>query len=235
MKVVLKDRQTIADGTILIELDLRGQEYDFAPGQYFFLTLPELLYEDAKGPMRHFTIVNSPSQKGILQFATRLTDTGYKKTLNEIALGTEVEISSVLGIFGIPKDNLKPIVMIAGGIGITPFVSMLREMHEKEGEHNIRLLYSNKLKKQTAFLDELQRMDLADSNMNLILTLTDDPNWAGETRLINGEFIRDYVPDYNDCLFMISGPPAMVESVYNQLMGLGLSNLDIKTESFTGY
>jgi ferredoxin-NADP reductase len=235
MKAIIKDRQPIADGTILIELDLKGQEYDFTPGQYFFLTLPELRYEDPKGAMRHFSIVNSPSQKGILQFATRLTDSGYKKTLNEIALGTEVEIGNAMGIFGIPQENTKPVVMIAGGIGITPFVSILRDMHEKEAEHNVRLFYSNRLKKQTAFLDELQRMDLSDSNMNLILTLTDDPNWAGEVRMVNGEFIKDYVPDYNDCLFMISGPPAMVETIYNQLMGLGLSNLDIRTENFAGY
>lgn len=211
------------------------EPFSFIAGQYCFVILPNLLYPDDRGGKRHFSIVNSPNQKGIITIATRLRDSGFKKTLNELPIGSEVSLGPIAGAFTLPDNTQRPLVFIAGGIGITPYMSMLWYIKEESLPYKITLVYSNRNQSSTAFLEELQNYPLPPTTYNLILTMTDDPNWQGERRKVDAKFIKEYFPNVNANFYYVVGPPAMVDPVQRSLLEAGVDISNIKIENFTGY
>lgn len=232
----IKSKQEIAKGTLMVTYDLLGKELDFKPGQFFIITLIDPPFNDEKGAMRHFSIVNSPSEKGIVAMTTRVRPSAFKKSLQEMPIGSEVEISdNGMGNFVLPEDFSKPIVMLAGGIGITPYMSMLKYIFKEGLPYQVTLIYSNRDQESTAFLNELKRMSKNNHNLKLILTMTQDPNWEGEKRRINAQLIKNYINNVSLPLYYIAGPPAMVETIKSSLKETGVSNSNIKSENFSGY
>lgn len=230
----IKDKKEIASGTLQVTFET-NEQFSFKPGQYCFMTLKELKYPDERGPKRHFSIVNSPSQKGIITFTTRLTESGFKKTLKELPIGTGVELGPIAGVFTLPENTLKPLVFIAGGIGITPFMSMLRYLKEAGNLYHITLVYSNRDQAFTPFFTELRNLKSQLPNFKLILTMTEDSSWQGEKRKIDANFIKEYFPSVNDNVYMVVGPPPMVEIVSEELDKARVLISNIKIEKFTGY
>ncbi|MGH3061973.1 MAG: FAD-dependent oxidoreductase, partial [Gaiellaceae bacterium] len=197
---------------MLVTFDLLGEEVDFTPGQYFFATLPDVGDQDDKGLRRHITVVTSPNEKGVLGFATRMRDSAFKRSLAKLPVGAEVDVEPPKGSFALPEDASRPLVFVAGGIGITVFRSMLRYIQEEGLPHRVTLIYSNRDRDSTAFLDELQQLEKENANLRLILTMTQDPGWQGETRKIDSEFFRDHLGEnLDENTFLVAGPPAMVE------------------------
>lgn len=235
MEAKIKEKKEIANGTLLVTYDLLGQKPEFKAGQYFFVTLPNLHYQDERGNRRHFSIVNSPNEKGILTMATRLTDSGFKKTLKELELGSRVNVGPIAGLFVLPQITERPLVFIAGGIGITPFMSMLKFVKEENLPIKITLIYSNKDQNSTAFLEDLKDLERENHNLKLVLTMTSDSNWNQEKRRIDSQFIKDYSSNLNNPFYYVVGPPLMVEAIVEALNKAGVSNIDIKIENFTGY
>ncbi len=235
MKARIKDKKEIAKGTLMITLDLLGEQLEFKAGQYFFLTLPHLIYPDERGARRHFSIVSSPNAKGVLVMTTRLSDNGFKKTLKELPQGSEVEVGPIVGSFTLPQNFDQPLVFIAGGIGITPFMSMLKYTAEEKLPFNITLIYSNRNQDSSAFLKELEELTKRIPNLKLVLTMTEDDFWQGEKRRINGQLITDYTANLKNPFFYIVGPPAMVEAVLGELHKIDVRDQNIKIEKFTGY
>src|ERR671922_683139 len=185
MRARIKDKREVARGTLLVTFDLLGEEVEFAPGQYFFVTLPDLGYQDDKGLRRHITVVTSPNETGVLGFATRMRDSAFKRSLGELPVGAEVEVEPPKGSFALPEDPSRPLVFVAGGIGITVFRSMLRYIREERLPYLVTLIYSNRDRESTAFLDELRELDQELPDLRLILTMTKDPDWDGEPRRID--------------------------------------------------
>lgn len=236
MRATVKEKQEVAKGTLLVTFDLLGEEVDFQPGQYFFVTLPDLGHQDDRGLRRHITVVTSPNEKGVLGLATRLRDTAFKNTLKEISVGTEVEVEPPKGKFVLPEETSRPLVFIAGGIGITVFRSMLRYIREERLPYRVTLIYSNRDTESTAFLDELQELERELPDFRLILTMTEDPEWGGETRRIDATFCRDHIEgDLNDYTFMVAGPPAMAEGVQKELDEAGVDEANVTADRFSGY
>ena len=236
IQAFIRERKDIATGTLLITFDLRGHHPDFRPGQYFFITIPNMPHPDDRGNRRHFSIVNSPTEKGIITMATRWRETsGFKTSLRDMPLGSEVEIGRITGDFILPEDPSRPLVFIAGGIGITPFISMLRFVKDTHAPHKITLLYSNRNKESTAFLDELQRLPRDIDQFDPVLTMTADDTWSGEKRTIDTQFVKDHVPELKSSLFMIAGPPGMGEAMATVLSQTGIDGKTVKVERFTGY
>ncbi len=236
MRAQIKEKQEVAKGTLLVTFDLFGEEVDFRPGQYFFVTLPDVGYQDEKGLRRHITVVTSPTERGLLGFATRMRDSAFKRSLRQLPVGAEVEVEPPRGRFALPEDPSRPLVFVAGGIGITVFRSMLRYIRDERLPHRVTLIYSNRDRESTAFLEELRELEQELSNLRLVLTMTQDQGWNGETRKIDGQFFRDYLGgDLDPFTFLVAGPPAMAEAVKNALGEAGVGDENVLTERFSGY
>jgi ferredoxin-NADP reductase len=236
MRARIKEKREVAKGTLLVTFDLLGEEVDFSPGQYFFVTLPDVGYQDDKGLRRHITVVTSPNEKGVLGFATRMRDSAFKRSLGELPVGAEVDVESPKGNFVLPENTSRPLVFVAGGIGITVFRSMLRYIREERLPYRVTLIYSNRDRESTAFLDELRELEQALPDLRLILTMTQDPGWEGETRKVDGEFVKDYLDDdLNRYRFLVAGPPAMAEGVQKALQEAGVQDENVIAERYSGY
>jgi ferredoxin-NADP reductase len=236
VRALIKEKREVAKGTLLVTFDLLGEEVEFEPGQYFFVTLPDSGHQDERGLRRHITVVTSPNERGVLGLATRIRDSAFKRTLVELPVGTEVEVEPPKGKFVLPKDTSRPLVFVAGGIGITVFRSMLRYIREERLPYRVTLIYSNRDAESTAFLDELRELERELPDLRLILTMTDDPSWEGDTRLIDAQVFEDYLGrDLNEFTFLIAGPPAMVESVQSSLEDAGVNEENVIADRFSGY
>ena len=236
MQARIKEKQEIARGTLLVTFDLLGEEVDFKPGQYFFVTLPDIGHEDEKGLRRHITVVTSPNEKGVLGFATRMRESAFKRSLGELPVGAEIKIEPPKGDFALPEETSRPFVFVAGGIGITVFRSMLRFIREERLSHRVTLIFSNRDRESAAFLDELEELEQENPNLRLILTMTQDRGWEGETRKIDSQFFEDYLgADLNDYTFLVAGPPAMVEGVQEALDEAGVKKENVAAERYSGY
>jgi ferredoxin-NADP reductase len=232
----IKEKQEVAKGTLLVTFDLLGEELSFTPGQYFHVTLPDLGDDDDKGLRRHITVVTSPNEKGVLGFATRMRDSAFKRTLRELPVGSEVDVEPPKGSFGLPEDPARPLVFVAGGIGITVFRSMLRYISEERLPYRVTLIYSNRDRESTAFLDELRELEQALPGFRLVLTMTQDPDWEGETRKVGAGFVHDYLDDdLNGYTFLVAGPPAMTEGVQGALQEAGVRDENVIAERYSGY
>jgi ferredoxin-NADP reductase len=228
MRAKIKDKKEVAKGTMLFEYDLLGEEVSFKSGQYFFVTLKEDLEH-------HFTIANSPNEKGILSNATRMRDSKFKNTLRDLPLGTEVEVGRIGGEFVLPEDESKPLVFIALGIGITPYVSMTRFIKEENLGYKMTLIYSDSNPESMAFLSELEHYSTENPNFKTILTVTKDDTWTGERRHVDENFLKDYFDSPGGNSYFISGPPKAVEGVEATLEKAGVKKENIKSENFSGY
>jgi ferredoxin-NADP reductase len=236
MRAKIKEKRDVAKGTLLVVFDLLGEEMDFRPGQYFWVELLDPPYDDEKGPRRHISVVTSPTERGILGLCTRLRDSAFKRSLVELPVGTAVEVEQPKGEFQLPEDTEPHYVFVAGGIGITVFRSMLRYIDDTGEPYRATLVYSNRDGDSTAFLDELEELDRRADWFRLVVTMTQDPGWSGETRRIDAEMLSDVLGgDLASYTFVVAGPPAMTEGVVETLEGAGVPEERILSDRFSGY
>lgn len=144
------------------------EDFNFVAGRYLWLMIPNLKYPDPKGNARMFSIASSPKRKGELSIIFRTSDSGYKNTLVEMAPGAEVILSGPYGSMGLPEDVSIPVIFLAGGVGVAPFLSMIRFSTEINSGHKITLIYTNASKKEAAYLDELARIEEENQNFKLV-------------------------------------------------------------------
>src|SRR5262245_43538992 len=236
MHAKIKEKREVAKGTLMVTFDLLGEEVDFTAGQYFWVTLLDPPYDDEKGPRRHISVVTSPNERGVLGLCTRLRDSAFKRSLAELPVGTDVDVEQPKGNFLLPTETDRPFVFVAGGIGITVFHSMLLYITEEGLPHRVTLVYSNRDRESTAFLDELQELAQRNPNIRLVLTMTDDEGWDGETRRIDAVMLRDVLEgDLNDYRYLVAGPPGMAKAVEAELKGAGIPEEQVASDSFSGY
>ena len=216
--------------------DLGGEAFDYRPGQYFWVELLDPPYEDEKGPRRHISAVTSPTERGVIGLCTRLRDSAFKRSLAELPVGAEVDVEPPKGKFVLPEDASRPLVFVAGGIGITAFRSMLRFIQDKRLPDRVTLIYSNRDRESTPFLDELEDIERTNPNVHVVVTMTNDDAWSGEQRRLDANFFREYLGDeVNDKVYMVAGPPGMAEAVTEELKRAGVDEQLIATDSFSGY
>lgn len=235
MRATIKSKKEVAKGTLLVVFDLFGREVDFRPGQYFWVTLVDPPYDDEKGPRRHITVVTSPTERGVLGLCTRLRDSAFKRSLSELPVGAEVDVEEPKGSFVLPEETDRSYVFIAGGIGITVFRSMLRFIADEGLPYRVTLIYSNRDRESAAFLDELAELDRALPDLTLVLTMTQDPGWDGETRRIDADFLGDHLGEPAAFTYLIAGPPPLVEAVSETLSAVGVPEEQILSQRFSGY
>lgn len=215
-----------------------GQPFVFKPGQSIRITLLDPLYQDKKGNARDFSIASSPDEP-CLMIATRMTGSAFKRSLADLPVGSGVRVNGPYGEFLLDVDPMRPAVFLAGGIGITPFRSMIKHAIERQSPQRLTLVYSNRTPDDAAFLDELQNWERENPNFRLIATMTQPQNsgktWTGRTGYVGVEFVRDCLRDQTPSVYYVAGPPRFVSAVAAVLATAGVNESDIRTDEFFGY
>ena len=235
MRATIKEKREVAKGTVLAVFDLGGEEVDFRPGHYFWVELPDRGHSDDKGLRRHISVVTSPTERGVLGLATRMRDSAFKRTLAELEVGDEVDVEHPKGNFVLPEDTSREYVFLAGGIGITVFRSMLRYIADTGEPYRITLVYSNRDRESTAFLDEVGELEARIPGLRVVLTMTQDEGWDGEARHIDAEMLRDHLGSLDGYVFLVAGPPDMAKGVEQMLKDAGIDEERVLADSFSGY
>jgi ferredoxin-NADP reductase len=234
VKATVAEKREVAKGTLLVLFAVDGYP-PYRPGSYFWVELPDRGYQDEKGLRRHISLVTSPTEMGVVGLATRLRDTAFKRTLAELEVGDEVAVEEPKGSFLLPEDTSVDYVFIAGGIGITVFRSMLRYIADEGLPYRVTLVYSNRDRESAAFLDELEELERRIDGLRVVLTITEQEGWEGESRRIDADMLRDHLGDLETHRFYVAGPPAMAESVSESLLAAGVPEEQVVTSRFSGY
>ncbi len=234
MKAKIIEKQEVKEGSLFTKFSL-DEEINFKAGQFFRLTLINPPYTDNRGNGRFLGFINSPSHNREIETATRLGPSAFKRSLLELGTGTEVEIGAVGGEMTIPEDSNTNCIIVTGGIGIVPYMSMFRMVKEKSLQNKFTVVYSNTKLSWALYMDELQSYANENPNFKLITTITKDPDWQGENRRIDQQFLGDVLPNRENGLFYISGTPRFVPSVVTAVKALGVPQDKLKFEIFTGY
>ena len=212
--------------------------FTFAAGQFADLTLIDPPETDAEGNVRTFSIASPPFENELV-FTTRMRDTAFKRSLKRVPLETQVKIGSAAGSFTLHKNPAKPGVFLAGGIGITPFISIVRQADHDRLPHKLHLFYSNRRPEDAAFLDTLQTLETTNPNFRLICTMTEmsksKREWKGETGLIDREMLSRHLANLQGPIYYVAGPPPMVAGLKAMLVAAQVDEDDIRTEDFAGY
>lgn len=234
MRATVAETREVAKGTLLVLFAVDDYP-DYRPGAYFWVELPDRGHSDEKGLRRHISLVTSPTEHGVVGVATRLRDTAFKRTLAELEAGDEVQVEEPKGSFLLPEDTQADYVFVAGGIGITVFRSMLRYIADEGLPYRITLVYSNRDRESSAFLDELEELERRIDGLRVILTMTDEPGWVGETRRLDAEVLGELVDGLDEKTFLVAGPPAMANAVADSLRAAGLPEERVLADTFSGY
>ena len=202
---------------------------DFKAGQFLFITLKE-------GLSKHFTISNSPTEKGYIEFTKKLTDSEFSRALNELKPGDPVKIKYPFGRFTFEGEYEK-IAFLSGGIGITPIRSICKYVVDKSMGTDMILIYGNRTTGDIAFKEDFDIMQKDYPKLRVVHVISgDDPDWKGRKGRINSQIIKEEIPDYSQRRFYICGPPLMVDAMKKILVDeLALSEKNIIVENFTGY
>jgi len=195
-------------------------------GQFIYYKLPHK-NPDSRGIIRPFTISSAPYEKKLRLTTKFILDNGssFKKALYNLRIGNSIEVFSIGGELTIENEKDK-YVFIAGGIGITPFRSILLDLNHRNKLNNIILLYGNKDDSIT-FKDELDRLEKENRNFSI--------RYAIEPQFIDKNLIKEQITDIFKRTYYISGPLMMVKAIENLLKEIGVESKRIKKDYFSGY
>jgi ferredoxin-NADP reductase len=233
----LKAKENLAEGTMGFYF-AKPDGFEFKPGQYVDVTLLDPPESDAEGNIRSFSIASAPEDENLL-VATRMRDTAFKRVLRMAPGDTQVRLEGPMGSFTLHNNSAKPAVFLAGGIGITPFSSVIRHAAKARLPHHLYLFYSNRRPEDAPFMNILNELAKANSNFRFIPTMTgmekSAKTWNGETGLINQDMLVRNLPVLQGPIYYVAGPPAMVGAMRQMLIAAGVDEDDIRTEEFSGY
>ncbi len=236
MRIQLKETRQETPDVFSFIFDIGGQPFSYVPGQFVYYELDSLAFPDVRGKRRHFTISSAPTESGLVMLTTRLRGSGFKETLRHAQPGYELTIETPRGGFVLPDDRSRPHVFVAGGIGITPYRSILRHAADTRTSLPATLLCFNRTESDIIFRRELDAIAAQLPSVQIVHSLEQPPvGWAGESGRLSEALLKKYAPDLQQPLFWLSGPPPMVASYAELLLGNGISPDAVKQDSFTGY
>lgn len=233
----LVGREEVAEGTMAFRFE-RPPGFSFQAGQNVLLTLVDPPQVDAAGPSRTFTLASAPHEPELL-IATRMRDSAFKRVLRTAPLGLRVQIGEASGLMTLHEDAARPAVFLAGGIGITPFLSMARHAAHERLPHRIVLFYGNRRPEDSAFLQELAELEKANPRYRLVAAMSEPEKsaqpWRGEKGFIDRAMLARYLPDLSAPAYYFAGPPAMAMAMQKLLSEAGVAEDDMRSEEFYGY
>jgi ferredoxin-NADP reductase len=232
--IALLEKKIIAESTIAF-IFAKPEGFIFTAGQHVIMKLTASTEITTK--VTHlFTIASAPHEKHLM-FAMRIRDTVFKKTIKEMPVGSEVKIAGPLGNFILHADESVPAVCLAGGIGITPFRSMIIHAMHGHSSMPLMLFYANRRPEEAAFLEEL--LSLNKPPCLIIPTMTrlsdNEQSWKGETGHIALPMLQKYIPDIILPHYYCAGPPAFVKAMASLLETAGIDSQQLHVDEFSGY
>jgi ferredoxin-NADP reductase len=215
----------------------------FQPGQYMEWTLAHPK-SDSRGNRRYFTVASSPTERD-LRLGIRFNENGssFKRQMLAMQPGDEIIGGQLAGDFTLPHDTKKKLAFIAGGIGITPFRSMVKGMSDRNERRDVVLLYSNRTESEIVYRDVWDESSQK-IGLRTVYAITDSTSPHSSYLIAHSSFhigridanlIRHEIPDYRERIFYVSGTQAMVSAMTATLKQLGVPRRQIKTDYFPGF
>lgn len=209
----------------------RPAELDYKPGQYMLVTVKS----GDKELMHPFSFSSSPTEKDFIEFTKKFTASEYSTTLKAFKPGDWARIDAPYGMFTFMGEHQK-IVLIAGGIGITPFLSICKYCTDIHLKTDIVLLYGCRNESEIVFKQELEKIAAQNPNLKVIFVLNEaGSKWKGKVGFITADLLKNEVPDFKDRVFYACGPPVMVTAMGKVIADLGLPSTQLKFESLAGH
>lgn len=236
-EVRLAAHEEIAVGTMAFHFE-KPAGFSFKPGQAIDLILMKSPSADVASGRHTFSLVSAPFECA-LTIATRLRDSAFKRALQALPIGAPATLEGPFGSLTLHGNRARPAVFIAGGIGITPFMSILRQAAQDQLLQRLILLYSNRRPEDAAFLAELQELERYNKNFRLLATMTEmhksSSPWRGGTGLIDQDLVASVSKELAAPIYYIAGPPSMVAGLRHTLARAGINDDDVRSEEFYGY
>ena len=230
-------------GTVVMKFRIARGGIDYTAGQYAFFKL-DRISGDAKGPIRHFSIASSPTEQDHILISTRIRDTQYKQKLASLKEGAKILVWGPEGEFVLHDDYSKPAVFLSGGIGVTPFRSMIKYATDKQLPIKITMFDSNKNQQNILYKEEFDRWADQNKNFKVIYAVTEEEqeainsNWSGERGRIGKLMLERHLSkgEIGNAIFYICGPPGMLKAMQELLQKeMQIPKDRFKVEAFTGY
>ena len=234
LKVVGMFRETESVRTFrLAPPDASPIPFDFRAGQFLNLAL-EI---EGKRVSRSYTIASAPTRDHYVELTVKREESGHvSRFLHDMLMtGQAVSISAPSGRFTFDSGSSDSVLLLAGGVGITPAMSILRDLTDRSWPGKIDLVFSIRSPSDLIFDEELRYLANRHSNLHVHVTVSRDagPEWKGLHGRITADLLKLCVPDVVDRPVFICGPDAMAMATRNELLGLGVSPERIHLESFT--
>lgn len=217
-----------AETPLINTLALKGKPLAHHPGQFAFLKVT------SKGAFQWhpFTISSSPSRPEVITFTIKSVG-DFTSEISSLKEGQSAFLLGPFGNFVLPRDKDIPIVFLAGGIGITPFLSMIAWLADKGENRHITLLWANKTKQDIFAQKEFSGFQLKISGLKIVHVISRDLDWNGEKGHINEAVIRRNVSESEKAVFLLCGPPAFMNTVRDILKEMGIEKNRIILERFS--
>ena len=225
----------VANDTMVFYFE-KPRDFEYHAGQTIDLTLVDPRESDTEGNTRTFSLSSAPHERE-LAISTRLRESAFKRALRDLSEGSEVSMEGPIGNFVLHEKAERPAIFLSGGIGVTPFRSMILDAIERELPHQLHLFYANRRAEDAPHLHELQTLAAQNGTITFVPTLTQEPDstWLGERGYVTANTLNKYAPDRESAIYYIAGPLAMVAAMHKMLLKAGVSNDDIRVDEFTGY
>lgn len=222
INVPIVQRRQIPDGILEVTCQLNGNDFPYKAGQNLQVTLLSSLFDDPKGKTRTFNILSSPNNSEYISFAFYNSDSGFKKTINQIPENSEIQIKGPFGMFTL-SENDKNIVFITEGVGIVPVIGLILYATEENLRNKILVLHSGK--KNIPYHDDLISIEKINDNLSV----------KTKTSSITPAFLKSNVTDFENTLFYLSGTSETIAKIKPLLLQNGVNIKDLKIEEFAGY
>lgn len=219
-------REVVEESHDITSLYLDGDHDEYKPGQFMIVNV-----ENGKGysEQHPYTISSSPTD-GFLRISAKAIG-DFSGSLPALKPGSKALVEAPYGVFSYLNVRAGKLVFLAGGIGVTPFLSQLRHMRDTGAERTVRMIWGNKTREDVAFSSELDAAQKELSDFKLVHVLSNE-EWDGEQGFIDGGLIRKYIEEPTDWHFMVCGPPVMMNMVFKELKAMGVSKAQIHHERF---
>lgn len=201
----------------------------FAPGQYAWITLGDSPFSLQQHPFSIHSDAHNPSH---LEFTAKHAG-DFTQSLSEVKTGTRAWVEGPYGVFTMNPASHRDAVIVAGGVGITPIISMLRSCAAEKSDKQFLLLYANKDRDSVLFWDELQSLT-EQLNLKVVHVLEDAPeDWNGEEGMIDGDLLDKYLDKVSDTTdYYVCGPPPLMDAVETALRDRRVPIDQINSERF---